>query len=147
MGVTSLKAALFIVIVVRTTNPLACLMHYPQDFGTVLRDDVRAVLELQLSVLLHRRGRWRPVTAIATKLVFTSNYRERWLHTLILVSLHRWQDNPIYTLLLNATNGIYPLVPHLTCRWCWNFLSLNVEDTRIYKYEWGSLIASFIFSP
>jgi len=52
MGVTSLKAALFIVIAVRTTNPLACPMHYRQDFGTVLRDDVTAVLELQLSVLL-----------------------------------------------------------------------------------------------
>lgn len=51
MGVTPLKAALFIVIAMRTTNPLACLMHYPQDFGTVLQDDVTAVLELQLSVL------------------------------------------------------------------------------------------------
>ena len=97
MGVTSLRAALFIVIIVRTTNPLACHIHYLQDFETVLRDDVRAVLELQLSVLLCARGRWRPVTAITTKLVFTSNYRERWLHTLILDSLHRRQHNPIYT--------------------------------------------------
>jgi hypothetical protein len=52
MTVTSLKAALLIVIAVRTTNPFACLMHYPQDFGTVLRDDVTTVLELQLCVLL-----------------------------------------------------------------------------------------------
>lgn len=52
IGVTPLKAALFIVIAMRTTNPLACLKDYPQDFGTVLRDDVTAVLELQLSVLL-----------------------------------------------------------------------------------------------
>jgi len=85
-------------------------MHYPQDFGTVLRDDVRAVLELQLSVLLYTRGRWRLVTAIATKLVLTSNYRERWFHMLILDSLHRWQNYTIYTLLLTATNEMYPLV-------------------------------------
>jgi hypothetical protein len=33
-GVTSLKTAIFIVIAGRTTNPLKCLTHYPQDFGT-----------------------------------------------------------------------------------------------------------------
>lgn len=141
-GVTSLKTAIFTVIAISTTNPLACMMHYPQDWNAGLTRWRKTVLELHLCPVA-TRDRWRCLTEITTNLGFKSNHRARWLQKLILYSLQRWHHNPIYTIQV-PTNDTCQLIPN--CRADGAESSFHWKHTLLSTNTNG-VINSLLFSP